>query len=276
MIRSQEWLAFKHRVYDFLPKIADDYEMAATLFWYGRKISPTPFDIRKVKQGSRAQVKKEFRPVSQGPRTAYLNLSELPAEQQEMDQFFNILLAEKYENLVIDARGRKNVRLISILFLADHLSSKPSIGGIYLTRKWTDAGKPVPAAADYTRLLKDSRILGDRGELFSETGIYLKSQPASSIFRGKIYLLIDGRTSGLAEAFSAWMKKDRTAILTGQKSSGSPMYSENIPVDKDYSMVLQVARFFDSEGKSLSGRGTEPDIEISGPDILGSLLKKIN
>lgn len=45
-----------------------------------------------------------------------------------------------------------------------------------------------------------------------------------SVFRGKVYLLIDQRISGVAEAFAMSLKNENIATVVGQKIDGAQMF----------------------------------------------------
>ena len=101
----------------------------------------------------------------------------------------------------------------------------------------------------------------------------MKVQPSQPRFGGKIYGLIDKSTSGVAEAFAIFLKKEKIAVLAGQKSAGSPALINNLDLDKQYRISVPVARFYDKDGKSYQGTGIEPDIFSDEADIIKNLLK---
>jgi len=272
---SSEWLSFKSKVGDLKSKIADDYELGAVIFWLGKKLPITPYEIRKIsKRENDSKPKKIYSVREVKPGTAYLDLSDLPVEKEDMDQLFKDIQKKEYASLVLDARGRKNMHLVSAALLADHLTAKPADWGLYLTRKWIDGNSTIPMPPMYAKSFKNGLMAPANGtSLSAENGYYLKPVPASVAFHGKIYLLMDQKTSRIAEALAIWLKSDKLATLAGQKSAGMPMLFENFTIDNEFRINIPTAQFYDKLGKSWLGTGVEPDL-ATDEDALAFVLKK--
>jgi len=271
---SNDWLTFKSKVGELKNKIADDYELGAVIFWFGKKIPITSYEIRKISTKEKDPISKRVYSVREvKPKVAFLDLSELPVEMTEMDELFSEIKKKEYSTLILDARGRKNMKLVSAALLANHLTAKPADWGIYLTRKWLDSNSSIPKPAEYAKTFKNAATLPSNfGNLNQENGCYLKPDPAQTVFHGKIYLLIDQKTSRVAEALAIWLKNDKLATLVGKKSTGQPMLFEPINVDNQYRITIPTAQFYDKTGKSWYGTGVEPDLVIDG-DALGYVMK---
>ena len=112
-----------------------------------------------------------------------------------------------------------------------------------------------------------------RTSLSGEDGYYLKPVPASMVFHGKIYLLMDQRTSRISEAMAIWLKSDKLATLAGQKSAGIPMLFENFTIDNEFRINIPTAQFYDKSGKNWSGTGVDPDL-ATDEDALSFVLKR--
>ena len=112
--------------------------------------------------------------------------------------------------------------------------------------------------------------------MYKESGYYLKPEPISPLYSGKVFVLIDQRTSKVAEALAIWLKNENMATLAGQKSAGSPMLTQAIDLDNQYHITIPIAQFFDNHGKSYLNIGTEPDLIVTGEDALSFVLRKIN
>ena len=274
---APEWQNFKEKVNLLRNKIADDWELAANFYWYGKKLPITKYEIQKTPFINDPVVKKTYSPRDFNGKTCLLDLSKLPDENSEMEQLFKEILSKKYANLIIDARGRKNFQLSSAKLLADHLTIHSGIWSVVVTRKWTDVNSSLPKPNEFDKLFKNySPIQYKINQIYQEQGIYLKTEPALSVFNGKVYMLINSGTSTVSEAMGIWLKNDKIATLVGQKSAGLPLLTELIPIEKQYNLILQTAQLYDKEGKSYLNSGIEPDINVSEGDALKFLLKKIN
>lgn len=273
-VKSAEWNSFKSKVNELKSRIADDYEMGAVIFWFSKKIAIAPYEIRKInKKDNDPKPKRTFSPRELKPNVVYLDLSDLPIEKVDMDELFREIQKKSYHTLILDARGRKNLQLVPAVLLSNHLTAKPADWGIYLTRKWLDSNGSIPNPSEYSINFKNaSAIYENIINLFTDKGFYLKPDPTSSHFSGKIYLLVDNRTSRLAEALAIWLKSDKLATLVGQKTSGLPLLYENILLTPQYRISLPTAQFFDKLGKNWIGIGVEPDLPVQ-EDPLSYLLK---
>ena len=274
LVQSAEWNSFKSKVNELKSRIADDYEMGAVIFWFSKKIAIAPYEIRKIsKRESETKAKRSYSARELKPNVAYLDLSELPVEKADMDDLFREIQKKSYNTLILEARGRKNLQLVSSALLSNHLTSKPSDWGVYLTRKWLESGSSVPKPADYGKVLKNGASITDKAlNLYPEKGYFLKPDPTPAIFHGKIYLLMDNRTSRVAESLAIWLKSDKLATLVGQKTSGLPQLYENILLTPQYRIYIPTAQFYDKQGKCWMGIGVEPDLPVQ-EDPLGYVLK---
>jgi len=276
IIKSPDWQEYKREVDKRKSKIPDDYELGLTMMWLGKKLQQVPHDIRKINPNSVGQQPKSSYSIKMlDAKTAYLNLNNVSEEKDEADQLFKEIQEKKVEILIIELRGgRRNLPIHTALLLAGHLTDKGTIWGMYLTRKWTDAGNTLLETASIEKSLKNPLDLqGMTNKCYLENGFYLKVIPSQPRFNGKIYLLVDKWTSGVAEALAIFMKNERIAILAGQKTAGSPMLVNTIDLEKQYRISIPVARFYDKDGKSYMGTGIEPDIATGETDAINVVLK---
>ncbi len=273
---SDEWITFKEKVNDFKSKISDDYELGAVLFWLSKKAFFAPFEIKRIpKRDNDPKPEKNYSARLIKPGIALLDLSDLPEDKFLMDKLFREIQDEEYTSLILDARGKKNLKLGTASLLAEHLTLLPADWGVYLTRKWLDYNTDIPKSADYSKLFKNAiTLLPGSQNIFEENGRYLKPLPAQSVFLGRIFVLTDQRTSKIAEALSIWLKNDKIATIAGQKSSGQPMLYESINVSNTFKINLPTAQYFDASGKKWIGTSVEPDI-LTEEDALSAVLKAL-
>lgn len=271
---SQEWIAFKSKVNDCKSKISDDYELGAILYWHSRKTTFAPFEIKRVfKKENESNPERPYVIRTFNANTAYIDLSNLPIEKKDMDQLFREIQKKEYTTLILDARGRKNLLLQTATLLAGHLIIRPSDWGIYITRRWLDNNGTIPVTAAYSKVFKDAGLLPlNFQQIWMDNGYFMKPMPAQSVFTGNLYVLIDQRTSRVAEALAIWLKNDKVALLAGRKSAGQPMLLETFSISDQFHITLPVAQFYDTTGKSRFGVGVEPDI-ATDDDALNAVLK---
>ncbi len=273
-LKSSDWQNFKSDVNNLKLKIADDYELAMTMMWLGKKISQFPHEIKKV---NKKIIDPQLNKISSlrfiAEKKAILNLNNYPEGKVASIQLFKEIEDKKVETLIIEASGNKNLSLKSALLLAGHLNSQPYFWGCYLTRKWTETENSLPNPSKYEGLLNnplDQSV--SNNEIFNEKGFYLKTVPSLPLFKGKVYMVINKGSSNVAEALAIFLKNEKSAILAGQKSAGSPLLTNVFELDMKYRIYIPFAQFYDKNGKSYQGIGVEPDLLIE-KDALGYLLK---
>ena len=274
---SSEWKTFKNDVNKVKANIADDYELVATFYWYGKKLPMGSYEIRKnfIREGNPNRMKNAaIRELNS--KTILLDLGNLAEDAKGMAELFTQIQKANYSNLILDARGRRNIPLHSALILCDHLTSQRTLWGSYVTKLATDANDQLPLYSELEKSLKNFRSFSDNNDILNGNGVYLKTEPAIPGFKGIVYILIDHRTSKVAEAFAIWLKKEKMATIVGEESSGSPMLAHTFDLDKQYQITIQVAQFLDRDGKSYVDVKTVPDIVVNEGDALNFLLKKIN
>lgn len=273
-LKSDEWLDFKKKVNNLKLKISDDYELAATYFWLGKKLPFSPYEIIKARPHNRSNSRKNiagFREIK--TNTALFNANSLPSNQLEMDSLAVIITKKRYQNLIIDIRGNNRLTPGAANLLVNYLSDQPFSAGVYLTRKWSDTNSGTPKSQDYQKLFKefsDKDYLS--GQIYKENGRYLNIVPGMKTFKGKVYLLTDAKTSRVAEMVASVLKGRKIATIVGQKSAGITILTENLQINSEYDLVLPDCDFYSGDGKNLNKVGIEPDIVKSGDEAMKYVL----
>ena len=81
-----------------------------------------------------------------------------------------------------------------------------------------------------------------------------------------IVLLINGKTSGAAELFTAVLTGYGKAVTVGAKTAGNGLYSEIFELEDGGALKLSVAELVGYGGKVFNEVGITPDAEFSGTD----------
>ena len=273
-LKSDEWLDFKRKVNGLKLKIADDYELAATCFWLGKKLPFSPYEIKKGGANNMSSGRKNHVSIHEiNSSVALFEGNSLPGTQREMDSIAVIVYKTGYRNLIIDLRGNSRLSLASGNILINYLSDKQFNAGVYLTRRWSDHNSVIPKSPDYQKLFKsfkdsDSRV----GELYKESGCYVAIIPGQHTFKGKVFLLTDSKTSRVAEMVTYVLNSRKIAIIAGQKTAGLTVLAESIKLDSEYDLLIPDCDFYTNEGRSLNNIGVEPDIPKSGDEVMKHVL----
>lgn len=85
----------------------------------------------------------------------------------------------------------------------------------------------------------------------------------------KIVVLVDGGSASASEILAGALKQHGVATLIGTKTFGKGSVQELIPITKDTSLKLTIARWIMPDGTTLTDGGIDPDIvvELSKDDV---------
>ena len=275
-INSSEWKDFKNKINELKPNIADDYELAASIEWLGKKLPFSPFAINKVNPDTKPAEKKSKPAIRElNSETVIFDVNTFPDNISETDSIAEIVAKKRYTNLILDLRGRNSITGCAANQFLNFVSEKKGTPGIYLTRNWFSGNAVVPQPIDYIRFLKSFAVTCYAPNEFNrERGRYFGITPVQKGFKGKVYIITDNRTSKVSEALVFLLKSEKRATIVGQKTAGMSCLVEQLQVSKGFTLNLPVAEFYNSDGKPANKNGIEPDETVTGEDVLKYVLKK--
>ena len=271
---TDDWKEFKKRVNELKFKISDDYELAATFFWLGKKLPFSPYELNKKRPDNQLSARRNTPGVREvKPNTAYFEANRIPVNQKDMDSLAAIITSKGYKKLILDLRGNNRLTPVGANIIANYLSHRPFCAGVYLTRRWNDGNKTIPTEVDYQKLFRGftDRDFTPDG-LYKDPGRVLNIVPEEKPFQGKVYVLADGKSSKVAEMLIYALKKEKIATIIGQKTAGITFLPESLMINSEFDLILPDADFYSSDGKNLNRIGVEPDIQKSGDEIMNYVL----
>src|SRR5438552_13862022 len=88
------------------------------------------------------------------------------------------------------------------------------------------------------------------------------SNDRDPVFQGTTMVLVDGETSGPAEAMAAALKAHTQALLIGQPSAGHGVEYSDFPLSSGKLLRIAVGEVIGPNGHSLFPGGVKPDLEV--------------
>jgi hypothetical protein len=88
------------------------------------------------------------------------------------------------------------------------------------------------------------------------------SNDRDPVFQGTTMVLVDGETSGPAEAMAAALKAHTQALLIGQPSAGRGVEYSDFPLSSGKLLRIAVGEVIGPNGHSLFPGGVKPDLEV--------------
>jgi pterin-4a-carbinolamine dehydratase len=273
-IKSTEWVAFKNDIDKLKPLISDDYELAASMMWLGKKFPFSPFEIQKTGTRPGGNVSKSSSRITEiKPGIGLIDGNLLPASMKEMDSLSRIISKKEITTLILDFRGRSRILPEAGVCLLNYISGRAFQAGVYLTRKWWNAHLAAPKVTEYKKWFKDISETAPPAKFSNEPGYVLAVVPVKKTFHGRIYVLTDTKTSKVFEAMAAILKSEKLATIVGQKTSGSTSLTESLIISDEFSLQIPVADFYDPNGKNFTKTGIDPDIPMLPDNAINYILK---
>ena len=140
--------------------------------------------------------------------------------EEFINQAFNQLATNKARHLVIDLRNNHGGYDLVGMLLMSHLHDSV----FYYYKKRTALVKPVGK----------SEKKGNIYEIIGRNGWVGKVTPAQSVFKGNVYVLMNGYSASATGEFIGHLKNINRAIFIGEEAGGNPVIftgSQRIHVD---------------------------------------------
>jgi hypothetical protein len=286
MTASDKWKDFKKHLTAASGFIQDDTEMAFAFFYFAQELPFSHFNltrdinrsnllIENLSYDSKASLNAVYSIKDYEKNTCYLKINSFSGTSQEIDSLFKIINEKNYKNLIIDLRENQGGNLAAGLRTAQYLVKQNFNGGIFLTRKWFDAGKKIPASEDYKNYPSVSEanqeLLMKNVHEYEAVNITAESIPER--FTGNIFVLTSKKTASACEPFVHGLKESNSAVIIGEKTAGSMLIGERFDAGDEFVLTIPTADFYTPEGARLDGVGVVPNISVSSSDALDSALK---
>lgn len=146
---------------------------------------------------------------------------------------------KKTDKLIIDLRGNPGGHLFTAIYMAGMFLEQ---GAVILTEDYD--GK------------KENTIL--------KSGEFHNSKETVNIFNDKlkVAILVDGGSASASEILAGALSDHKKAIIMGTTTFGKGTVQQLIPLEKNTSLKVTVAKWILPNGKWISHEGLAPDIEI--------------
>ena len=138
-----------------------------------------------------------------------------------------------------------------------HLKDTNSLKGLVLDLRFSRGGDYSAAAAvadQFTAKAQPLLVLGNRT---------ISSRDKTNATRTPIAVLVNGETSGAAEALAAILRETGAGLILGQRTAGEAMVMESYPLKSGEQLRIASAPIHLGDGAILSSNGIEPDIVVA-------------
>lgn len=240
------------------------------------------FDLRfpvKKSEGVKSEKKAAISWKAIDEKTAYLDVRTFVTDAAPMIKAVREIGVDHFENLIIDLRSNGGGSLDAPVILGQFLTDQPMDAGVYLTRKWFEQEGRQATPEDIAQMpfLKDMTYQGI-GKMFAEEAAFRMVVPGHDrpIFKGKVYVLIDGATGSACEPLIDLFKKEKIGTLVGERSFGGMLSGKTFSMeDSDIKVFLPIADFQTATGERIDKVGVAPDISVPADQALDYVLDEL-
>jgi carboxyl-terminal processing protease len=94
----------------------------------------------------------------------------------------------------------------------------------------------------------------------------MEASPGDSLEAVPLVVLVNGASASAAEILAGALQDHRRATLLGRRTFGKGSVQTVMPLTAGRAMKLTTSRYFTPSGRSIQGRGIDPDIEFAAID----------
>jgi carboxyl-terminal processing protease len=137
--------------------------------------------------------------------------------------------------------------------------TEQSMRGLVLDLRFNPGGVVDEAVAVADGLLDDGVIVSTRSRHDREVFVARASRE-KTLTRVPTVVLVNQGTASAAEIVAGALQDHGRAALVGVKTFGKGVVCKDFPLPDESSLVLTVAKYYTPKGRSIEGKGLEPDV----------------
>lgn len=151
--------------------------------------------------------------------------------------------------------------------LAQALARLNPSAGLLIDLRMCDEGvlDEMLAAADL--FLESGEVIVQR-TIQGESATQVSTARSGDAWGGRLVVLVDDGTQGLAEAFAAALREQAGARLVGTSTGGRASTESYYPLGDGLTLRLADVQLRSPSGRTWAGRGLAPDVVVQHPDML--------
>lgn len=256
IVQSKKWKEFKSKMVEVAPSISDDLEFQIGFFTLARKIGFSHYYITpSITSMSEKREKPSLKEITEN--TVILKIGNFYEKEENIKPLLDSIRQKSYKNLIIDIRDNSGGRFEPVLCIANFLTDKEFIGGLFPNREWYKEYDRLPNKND----LEKFTSITDTTQTKSKYGFYVSTKGTENNFKGNVYFLANKKTGSAAEAFIIGAKEYRMAKIIGQTTTGGLLNAKQFKIDENILLIVPVNDFISYGGYRVDQKGIDPDVE---------------
>jgi len=137
---------------------------------------------------------------------------------------------------------------------------KQSLQGLILDLRFNAGGIVDEAVAVADALLDEGLIVSTKSRIEREV-IEHRASKEKTVVTVPMVVLVNQGTASASEIVSGALQDHGRATVFGVRTFGKGAVSKSLPLSDESHLVLTVAKYYTPKGRSIEGKGLDPDIE---------------
>ena len=281
VLKTKEWKKFNEKIQDLFSKSHDDIELFLGFNILAQQLPFSHLNLYITEENAEYdETLSKTKSVifeEKNNSTAYLAIKNFSTSKIELATILPKIVENKnYINLIVDLRDNPGGGIEPAFEFAKHIVTKDLEVGYFVTNRLVYSGYQPELFKTLPELQPKNtkEFTNDLKTLPGAKLIFKK--PDNPVFKGNIYLLINGKTGSTCEPIVYALKKNKKAVVIGEKTAGAMLAAVGYDILGKYSLLVPIADFYTYDGVRLDRFGVNPDVEVKSENALTKALELIN
>jgi C-terminal processing protease CtpA/Prc len=261
-------------------EMEDDIEMLFAFYYYSGNLPMSHYSFMKPIPTD-ADVSEAYTPTAfleeKDTSTAYLKITSFTGSAAEMDSIFDVVVKRGYRNLIVDLCNNPGGSVEAGMAFARRVADSTFYGGVFLTQRYFNSHKALPTVSEYTTFPHFTEANYDllMEGIHNTEGVCLKVIPKAPAYRGKVFILTNGRTGSTCEPIVYGFKQNKRATVVGTTTAGAMLAAERFDLSNGFKIFLPTADYYTSDGFRIDKVGVKPDVDTGESDALQYVMDNL-
>lgn len=127
-------------------------------------------------------------------------------------------------------------------------------------------GGVLEAAVEIADLLLETGTIVSADGRTPDARFRMSAEPGDLLAGTPVVVLVNGASASAAEILAGALQDNGRAVLVGRRTFGKGSVQTVMPLSQGRAIKLTTSHYFTPSGRSINGRGIEPDVLLQGPD----------
>ncbi len=145
------------------------------------------------------------------------------------------------------------------------LAATPKLAGLVIDLRNNPGGLLEAGVAVADLLLESGTIVTADGRA-QDARFKMTAEPGDLLAGAPVVVLVNGASASAAEILAGALQDNGRALLVGRRTFGKGSVQTVMPLSQGRAIKLTTSHYFTPSGRSIDGRGIDPDVLLEGAD----------